>query len=185
MYSISVREPNAPAWTPENHVATVENEPLSPFTRLLTRFRVLEIRYGAVPLPSSDNKRYTLTYSYTVPGPLLALAALSLWLAFWVMLALWLYQDAKLRLGKQALPWFALGLVGGPIAIAIWLIQRPSPPPPPPHCPSCQIQQVQDATYCVACGAHLKPTCTECGRAVERSWRHCPTCGHHLDQETA
>lgn len=157
----------------------------SPLLGALDRFGLLNANGGTVALPQIGSVRYNLHYSYMVLGPLVPFAGVLFWMAFWVMLALWLYQDAKVRLGKQSLPWLALGLVGGPIAIAIWLIQRPSPPPPPPVCPACRTEQVEDATYCVACGTHLKPTCPECGRAIELGWKHCPTCGNHLDQETA
>lgn len=183
-YSIEARDPTT--WT-RRLIARVSNPAWEqPIAHLLDNFGVLDSSWVfGMPLVDSERTHYQLAYTRVMPGPIVFFAIIGFGLAFWVTLALWLYQDAKGRLGSKALPWLGLGLIGGPVAIAIWLIQRPAPPPPPPVCPACKTEQVEEATYCVDCGAHLKPTCGECGRAIEQGWKHCPTCGNHLDQESA
>lgn len=154
-------------------------------SRLLQKLRLIRFdQDGTFDVPNGP-VQYRFYYSYGVPGSLFELGIVAWFLLFWLCLALWVYQDAKERQVKQALPWLGLGLFGGPVAVAIWLIQRPAAPPPAPVCPVCATQQVEDATYCVNCGVHLKPTCQECGRAIQPSWKHCPTCGNHLAEESA
>lgn len=184
-YEVNRIDPQRP-FGPWERVATVTGLAWDqPVMRFLDQVGVLNSTVISFTVASEGEARYQFEYTQAIVGPLPLVLIIGLWFAFWVTLALWLYQDAKGRLGSKALPWLGLGLIGGPVAIAIWLIQRPAPPAPPPVCPTCRTVQVEDATYCVACGAHLKPTCGECGRAIELSWKHCPTCGNHLDQETA
>ena len=57
----------------------------------------------------------------------------------WIILAVWVYKDAKAR-GENAVLWLLIVLITGIIGLIIWLIVRPkekkeeryAPPPPPP-----------------------------------------------------
>jgi uncharacterized membrane protein YhaH (DUF805 family) len=56
----------------------------------------------------------------------------------WILLAVWVYRDAKKR-GMEATLWLLLVLLTGIIGLIVYLIvrrehpiQQPPPPPPPP-----------------------------------------------------
>jgi len=59
-------------------------------------------------------------------------------IAVWILLAVWVYRDAKKR-GMEATLWLLLVLLTGFIGLIVYLIvrrehpiQQPPPPPPPP-----------------------------------------------------
>jgi len=59
-------------------------------------------------------------------------------LAVWILLAVWVYRDAKKR-GMEATLWLLVVLLTGIIGLIVYLIvrrehpiQQPPPPPPPP-----------------------------------------------------
>jgi hypothetical protein len=186
LYSVSAVERSASGSVQFRSVAHTESRiDTSPAFQVLEALRLVRRENSGYWTASVGTLQYQFEYSYGAPGRLFEVGILGWFLIFWLCLALWLYQDAKGRQVKQALPWLGLGLFGGPVAVAIWLIQRPSLPPPPPVCTACGTQQVEDATYCISCGSHLKPTCPECGRAIHPAWKHCPSCGNHLAEEPA
>ncbi len=52
----------------------------------------------------------------------------------WILLAVWVYKDAKKR-GENAVLWLLVVLLTGIIGLIIYLLVRPkekAPPPPPP-----------------------------------------------------
>ena len=53
----------------------------------------------------------------------------------WIILAIWVYKDAKKR-GENAVLWLLVVLLTGIIGLIVYLIVRkseqPAPPPPPP-----------------------------------------------------
>ncbi len=76
-----------------------------------------------------------------IPG-LVGLACLGFYVVLfiiWIILAVWVYKDAKAR-GENAVLWLLIVLITGIIGLIIWLIVRPkekkeeryAPPPPPP-----------------------------------------------------
>ena len=77
---------------------------------------------------------------YAVLG-LLLLGGIALFIiglvVVWILLAVWVYRDAKKR-GMEATLWLLLVLLTGLIGLIVYLIVRRDhpiqpPPPPPPH----------------------------------------------------
>lgn len=101
-----------------------------------------------------------------------------------ILIAVWVYKDAKRR-GENGALWLLIVLLTGLIGLIIWLIVRPPervyvPVPPgyaPPHpgpaatspgpppsgyyplpnvfCPACNAPNTAANRYCAACGARL------------------------------
>ncbi|HWI50897.1 MAG TPA: zinc ribbon domain-containing protein, partial [Symbiobacteriaceae bacterium] len=100
----------------------------------------------------------------------------------WVCLALWVFADARWRGSRAALGWLLLGLMTGPLGLAVWLVVRREVPVETPHCPGCGADVVAGTMFCVRCGQPLHPACPECGRRVELDWAHCGACGASLGE---
>ena len=71
-------------------------------------------------------------------GGLLCMAPWIIWLVVWILVAVWVYKDAKSR-GMSGALWFIITILLGLIGIIIYLIVRRSHPvqpeggyPPPP-----------------------------------------------------
>ena len=65
------------------------------------------------------------------------------WFVLGIVLAIWVYKDAKRR-GLDATLWLVIVILIGPIGVVIYLVSREhgglAPPPPPgavPTCPTC------------------------------------------------
>jgi hypothetical protein len=108
---------------------------------------------------------------YAVPG-----AALLAWLS----VAFWVYFDARER-RLQAAGWGLLGVLAGPLALAVWLIYRRNNHAVP-TCGACGRDLVEGALYCAHCGQPCAPGCPNCHRPVQPGWRHCVACGTDLEE---
>lgn len=156
------------------------------------------------PFAGSDGKEYAV-YVYQGLTPRFTLNYLTLAgaVAAWLALALWLFADARSR-GSSAPGWLLLGLLTGPVGVAVWMIARPArqeaaPPKPAPAsaplpepdapappaadcCPGCGAEPVRGTIFCVRCGHPLRPSCPECRRPVEPDWAYCGACGAPLNE---
>lgn len=103
----------------------------------------------------------------------------------WLGLTAWLWFDARERGVPAVAGWVLLGLLTGPIALAVWFISRPTraSEPEPEVCPGCGADTPPDAAYCVRCGYGLKSTCPTCRKVVEPDWTYCPACRTNLAEE--
>lgn len=106
-------------------------------------------------------------------------------LAAWVLTGVWIGLDARARNARPAVAWLWLGVMGGPVALAVWLTARPPLDTHPHVCPGCGADTAPGTTYCVRCGDALYPTCPSCGRKVEFDWDYCGHCGKHLGDQAA
>lgn len=68
-------------------------------------------------------------------------------LGYWLLLAAWVYQDARAR-GERALPWGIIALSTNLLGVGAYLLARPSQ-----RCPSCERHLAQHWSYCPYCGA--------------------------------
>jgi|GEM_PF-1906737 len=100
----------------------------------------------------------------------------------WLSIALWIYLDARDRAPSAAPAWLLLGLLAGPVALAVWLISRGARPEAPVTavCPGCGGDTPADAIYCPHCRFALKPSCPACHHPVRTNWTYCATCGSDL-----
>ena len=95
-------------------------------------------------------------------------------LAYWLLVAAWLYK-ASAKAGMNRALWTILGLLTNLIAVLAFLIVRGRMA----RCPSCGVWQ-QPAPYCGVCGAKLQRICPNCGRICAVSEDYCPNCGTAL-----
>jgi hypothetical protein len=97
-------------------------------------------------------------------------------LAYWLLVAAWLYKASVKAKMNRAL-WTILGLLTNLIAVLAFLIVRGRMT----HCPLCGAWQ-KPAPYCGACGARLQRICPSCGRICTISEDFCPNCGTALTE---
>lgn len=142
--------------------------------------------WGAPVEAAADGMSYTvwtwhLLHDYFWKSFWTAVAFVSLVIT-WLASCIWLALDARGRSATAVAGWVFLCLLTGPIAVAVWLISRPSPRQPE-ICPGCGATAVPDATYCVQCGHGLKPACPNCCKVVAAEWTYCPACRTNLVEE--
>jgi hypothetical protein len=144
----------------------------------------------ATTLLAPNGKPYTVFIAMANdPLPLWVRAKAQVWpvtiavALAWLALAAWIYLDAREK-GSAAPAWLLLGLLTGPVALAVWLIytytQGSFPAPKP--CPGCGADTVRGTAFCVRCGFALRPACPDCRRPVEVDWVHCGACGRSLSE---
>ncbi|MGE5474377.1 MAG: zinc ribbon domain-containing protein [Ignavibacteriales bacterium] len=93
-------------------------------------------------------------------------------LIFWVLLAVWVYEDSKKR-GLQQIFWGIVTLFTGLAGLIIYLLVR--------HrlhfCNECKVKVDEQSSFCQECGSILKTKCSECGSMMNLNWNYCTTCG--------
>ena len=119
-------------------------------------------------------------------GPPMVLIPILLITVFWILVSVWVYNDAE-RNGMSGVLWALLVFFGNFIALIIYLIVRsstgtsnPIVVPSSRACPSCKGPVQADFAVCPNCGTHLKNTCPKCEKSVQSDWQHCPYCGENL-----
>lgn len=123
---------------------------------------------------------YVIAMPTSVPGGMTALkaaAALAVLLlcVYWVLVALWMYQDAaKCRLSP--LYWGLIGLFTNLIGLIVYKIYKRSMA----LCASCGAAQSADHLYCSFCGAQLGERCENCGSRVGAWDSFCHHCGNKI-----
>ena len=100
-----------------------------------------------------------------------------------VLLAFWVFTDAKRRGHKFPALWAVLTLIGNVIAWIIYMMVRPAATVgaegkvvPKGTCPLCGTKLRSDFIACPGCGILLRSKCHNCGRALENDWSFCPYC---------
>lgn len=128
----------------------------------------------------SGSTVYVISVPTSVPGGMAALnatAALAMlfFCVYWVLVALWLYQDAaKCRL--SALYWGLIGLFTNIIGLVVYKIYKRSMA----VCPGCGAAQSAEHLYCAVCGTQLGTRCESCGCKVGLKDSFCNHCGHKI-----
>jgi hypothetical protein len=179
-WGVCVREVAPVAGDPERLLVCVDNE----HHNLQTGdglFHVLPDRVAFAP----NGQAYRIEFSAEIVPPLirktLAVLMLAGILAAWLALAVWIYEDARSRLAKAAPAWLLIGVLTGPVGLAVWLVVRGDDPGA--HCPHCGAPRVQGTAFCVSCGKPLQLRCPACGKPVHEGWRHCGACGAALNPD--
>jgi RNA polymerase subunit RPABC4/transcription elongation factor Spt4 len=95
----------------------------------------------------------------------------------YVLLASYVFRDAKRR-GMRHVMWtFIVVLVPNAIGFILYFLLRQ---PLLGKCPNCQITVKPDFNYCPRCHQQLKPVCPGCGKTAEAGSQFCPYCGTGL-----
>ncbi|MBN1466436.1 zinc ribbon domain-containing protein [candidate division KSB1 bacterium] len=103
----------------------------------------------------------------------------------WLLIAIWVYNDAEQH-KMSGLLWALLVFFGNIVALIIYLIVRSSAMTSAAVssnaavCPNCKGAVQADYIVCPQCGASLKQTCPKCGTNVQSGWKHCAYCGEAL-----
>lgn len=104
-------------------------------------------------------------------------AALILYAAFTLLLAVWVFRDARRRDFLPAM-WGLLTLIGNVVAWLVYMLVRTRGVGS--RCPCCGTALRMGFAYCPACGAQVRRSCPACGHAAEDGWKVCPYCGREL-----
>ena len=106
-------------------------------------------------------------------------AALILYAVFSLLLAVWVFRDARRRDFLPAM-WGLLTLIGNVVAWLVYMLVRSRGVGS--RCPRCGTALRSDFAYCPACGTQAHRACPACGRAAADAWRICPYCGAALPE---
>ena len=124
-------------------------------------------------------------------------AAVSLAVVFWLGLALWVFRDARRRIGEPFLVLLAtlVGFALPYIGAVVYLVFRPSETledvrsrrvelraleqqlaRSQPACPVCSSAIEPDYIACPVCTTMLREQCARCNAPLEQLWQMCPYC---------
>lgn len=105
----------------------------------------------------------------------------------WLLLALWVFADAKRRGHERPALWGVLTMIGSVITLIIYHMVRPKMrtdkegrKQPKGLCPLCGAVLKDDYIACPGCGVPIRCTCPSCGHALENDWNFCPYCSRQI-----
>lgn len=140
------------------------------------RFYLLWLKTGDVVQKLYESNNYSETYIWNN----IAGAGAILILAYWLLLPVWVFLDARRR-KTPPLPWALLVLVTNIVGLIVyWIVQNQTGKAPAiagPVCPACGKPVQEEHPYCPWCATPLHKNCTACGKPLERGWVACPWCG--------
>ena len=104
---------------------------------------------------------------------LAASAVMFLFMVYWIIIALWVYQNA--RKSKLSAPvWGIITLFTNLAGVLVYAVFK--------HinaiCPFCGTVQPSGNIFCTSCGKKIGTVCSKCGHSLKRSDIFCPKCGH-------
>ncbi len=99
-------------------------------------------------------------------------------IAYWILIAAWLYQRA-IQADMNGLLWFLLGIIGNLGTVVLFVVIRDIFRE---KCPSCQKWQ-KKSTFCTKCGASVSRVCSYCGQTCSKSDHFCGSCGKKLEDK--
>lgn len=132
---------------------------------------------------STGDKIYFISDVHPVPSSELyieivgALATLFLML-YWVLLALWVYQNAR-KSKINAELWGIITLFTNLAGLFIYLIYKQNNQ----TCFKCGAIQNKSNIYCTYCGAEVNETCNRCSSIVGEGDSFCNHCGNKIYDE--
>ncbi|MDD4431661.1 MAG: zinc ribbon domain-containing protein [Bacteroidales bacterium] len=128
----------------------------------------------------SGNKIYIISDPTTVTGGALTLkivtsAAMLLFMVYWVLLALWAFQNAS-KSKLYPLFWGIIVLLTNIAGVIVYLLYKRGNA----TCTECGASQSKSHIYCSSCGAKLGETCENCGAYISKRDVYCPNCGKKI-----
>jgi hypothetical protein len=129
---------------------------------------------------SGGMKIYVISSPTSVPGGTLTLKicaciAMLFFMIFWVLLALWTYQDAA-KAKLCPLCWGIIVLLTNIVGVIVYQIYKRGSA----VCPACGASQNRMNRYCFNCGEKLAESCPQCGGPISKKDRFCPRCGKQI-----
>ena len=101
--------------------------------------------------------------------------AMFLFMIYWVLLALYVYQDAlKSKLSPYL--WGGITLITNIAGLIVYIIYKKNNK----ICFKCGAVQNQGNIYCTYCGAKLDKTCSKCGATIFDKDEYCSKCGEKI-----
>ena len=137
---------------------------------------------GFMGRDANGDRVYVINNISHAPGGNLAIKltltiAMFFFMLYWVITALWIYQNA-LAARLPALLWGCAALLTNLAAVAVYLIYKYTNA----VCRSCGAVQNRENQFCVNCGEKIGFTCPNCGRTLYRNVNFCPDCGEKLNE---
>lgn len=128
----------------------------------------------------SGVKVYIISNPTSVAGGMLTLKivasiAMFLFMLYWVLLALWVYQNAA-KAKLYPLFWGIIVLFTNLAGVIVYQLYKRGNA----TCPACGASQSKTHLYCTNCGAKLGETCESCGAHLSSKDAYCPGCGRKL-----
>lgn len=135
---------------------------------------------GYIGEKGGDSKVYIINNPTSVTGGMMTLkisacTAMLFFMIYWVLLALWVYQNAA-NAGLYPLFWGIIVLftnIAGVIVYKLYIHENLT-------CPVCGASQNKSHIYCFSCGEKLSGTCAQCGEHISAMDVFCPHCGKKL-----
>lgn len=103
--------------------------------------------------------------------------AILFFMAYWVLLALWIYADA-FRRRLHAPIWGVIGLFTNLAGLLVYQLYKQNNS----TCFKCGAVQGRAHIFCTSCGAKLSETCPTCGAVTSAGERFCKSCGDDLPE---
>ena len=131
---------------------------------------------------ASGNKVYVisnpLSVQYGIPVlKAAACAAILLFMIYWIIIALWVYQNA-LKSRLYAPVWGIAVLFTNIVGVLIYIIYKSVNG----VCAFCGTVQSKTNLFCSHCGRRIGISCDECGRMLCAGDNFCPKCGNKIKQ---
>lgn len=128
-----------------------------------------------------NNRIYIIGSPTTVAGgaltlKLIAVVGILFFMVYWVLLALWAYQNA-LKAKLYPLFWGIIVLLTNIAGVIVYQIYKHANA----TCPVCGVSQSKLHLFCTSCGAKLGETCKACGAHLEKKDVFCPGCGRKVE----
>lgn len=129
---------------------------------------------------NSDNKIYIISDAKAVPNGILAikLAAsimMFLFMLYWIIIALWVYQNAR-KSHISALPWGIAVLFTNLAGVLVYFIYKSKSD----VCKFCGAVQKRGNLFCTNCGKKIGVNCPKCNATVKNDDNFCHNCGHSM-----
>lgn len=91
---------------------------------------------------------------------------------YWLSVAWWVFTDARSR-GRKPFAWAVLALLTNVVGAAVYLVARAEWQ----ECPNCHAGVEKSFHHCPSCGHELRQVCAHCGQPLRDGWTYCAECG--------
>lgn len=126
------------------------------------------------------NKVYIISDPTTMTTGILTLKIIAtmimlFFMIYWVLLALWTYQDAT-KAKLYPIAWGMIVLLTNIAGIIVYLLYKRGNV----MCPKCETSQNREQLFCTNCGIKLGANCINCGGHIKKYDKYCSHCGKEI-----